>query len=211
MMEENMNKRQKNYETLLKLTDSISHSKDPEEVALMTVESITTALHVKGCTLFLINRKTHELKVAASYGLSNDYINKGPLSALKSISESLEQGPTAIYDVADDPRIQYPEAAKEEGIASILSVSIVSAGNVMGALRVYTSEPWEFTMDDVDFVQALAQIVGLAIRNSRLYRGQRESIRVLKTLVDVQTRQSTRRTPHEGIPVSIPAGELSLT
>ena len=191
-----MNKRQTNYETLLKLTDAISHSKDPEEIALMTVESIRNALQVKGCTLFLINRKSQELKVAASYGLSNEYINKGPLSALKSISESLEHGPTAIYDVTDDPRIQYPEAAKKEGIASILSVPIVSGGNVMGALRVYTSEHWEFVIDDVNFVQALAQIVGLAIRHSRLYRGQRESIRVLKSMVGGQTKQSTRATAH---------------
>jgi len=49
IMEVNMNKRQTNYETLLKLTDAISHSKDPEEIALMTVESIKTALQIKGC------------------------------------------------------------------------------------------------------------------------------------------------------------------
>ena len=115
-----MNKKQTNYETLLKITNAISHSKKPEEVALMTVESITSALKVKGCTLFLVNRKTHELKVTASYGLSNEYLTKGPLSALESISESLEEGPVAIDDVSEDPRIQYPEAAKKEGIASIL-------------------------------------------------------------------------------------------
>jgi len=32
----------------------------------------------------------------------------------------------AIYDVTDDPLIQYAEAAKAEGIASILSVPIVA-------------------------------------------------------------------------------------
>jgi hypothetical protein len=37
-----------NYETMLKVAKSISHSKDPEEVALMTVDSIKTALDVKG-------------------------------------------------------------------------------------------------------------------------------------------------------------------
>ena len=63
-----------NYETLLRVTRAISHSRDPEEVVLMTVESIKTALEVKGCTAFLINRKTDELEVAASYGLSNEYI-----------------------------------------------------------------------------------------------------------------------------------------
>lgn len=210
-MEVVMNKQQKNYETLLKITNAISHSKDPQEIALMTVESIKTALHVKGCTLFLVNRKTHGLKVAASYGLSNEYLNKGPLSALKSISDSLEEGPVVIYDVSDDPRLQYPEEAKKEGIASILSVPIVSGGNVIGALRIYTSQHWEFTMEDVNFVQALAQIVGMAINRSRLYQGQKESIHILKRMVRTQTRQTAKRTPREGVSVSIPSGEHSLT
>jgi hypothetical protein len=39
-----MKKQLINYETMLKVTKAISHSKDPEEVALMTVESIKTAL-----------------------------------------------------------------------------------------------------------------------------------------------------------------------
>ena len=47
-----MKKQLINYETLLKVTRAISHSKDPEEVVLMTVESIKTALDVKGCALF---------------------------------------------------------------------------------------------------------------------------------------------------------------
>ncbi len=190
-----MNEQRTNYETLLKITEAISHSKDPREVALMTVESVKTALHVKGCTLFLVNRRTHELHVAASYGLSSEYIKKGPLSALKSISESLEEGPVAIYDVADDPRIQYPEEAKKEGIASILSVPIVAGGNVIGALRVYTSRRWEFTMDDVNLVQALAQIVGMAINRSRVYQGQRESIRILKKMVETGVKQPATRFP----------------
>ena len=41
-----------NYETMLKVAKAISHSKDPEEIALMTVESIKTALNVKGCSSF---------------------------------------------------------------------------------------------------------------------------------------------------------------
>jgi len=199
-----MKKQQANYEILLKITNAISHSKNPEEVALMTVEGISTAMHVKGCTLFLINRKTHELKVAASYGLSHEYLNKGPLSALKSISESLEGGPVAIYDVTDDPRIQYAEAAEKEGIASILSVPIVSGGHVIGALRVYTAQPWEFTLDDVNFVQALAQIAGMAITRSRLYQGQKGSIQLLKEMVGPRKSYSRRRTLYEGVPVSTP-------
>ncbi|MGD9369303.1 MAG: GAF domain-containing protein, partial [Desulfobacteraceae bacterium] len=76
-----------NYETLIKVTKSLSKSKDPDEIIQMTVESIQMALGVKGCTLFLINRRTKELEVAASAGLSDEYISKGAVSALKSIAD----------------------------------------------------------------------------------------------------------------------------
>ena len=117
-----MEKKIINYETMLNVAKAISHSKNPEEVALMTVESIKTAMNVKGCALFLFNRKTNELQLATSFGLSDEYINKGPVSALRSIAQSLEDGPVAIYDVMDDPRIQYPKEAQKEGISSILSI-----------------------------------------------------------------------------------------
>ena len=202
-----MKKQLINYETLIKITKAISHSRDPEEVVLMTVEGIKTALDVKGCALFLINRKTDVLEVAASYGLSDEYLNKGPLSALRSIAQVLEDRPVAIYDVTDDPRIQYPEEARKEGISSILSVPVMPHGRLVGALRVYTSEPWEFTLEDVNFVQALAQIAGVAIETSRLYQGQKEVIGILKRMREAQTTRTKRRTPYEGVPVSVPLSE----
>jgi GAF domain-containing protein len=85
----------------------------------------------------------------------------------------------AIFDVTDDPRIQYPDAARKEGIASILSVPIYVRGEIIGAMRVYTGEPWEFTLEDVNLVQALAQIAGVLIDMCRMYEGQNQVIDVL--------------------------------
>jgi len=200
-----MKKQLVNYETLLKITRAISHSRDPEEVVLMTVESIKSVLDVKGCALFIINRKTDELELGASYGLSDDYINKGPVSALHSIAQSLREGPVGIYDVTDDPRIQYPGEAEKEGIASILSVPIVAGGKTIGAMRVYTAQRWEFTLEDVNFVQALAQMAGMAVNMCRYVRGLKSSIDVLKAMRETETSKSTRRTPYEGVPVSVPS------
>jgi len=170
-----------NYETLIKVTRSLSGSKDPDKIIQMTVDSITSALGIKGCALFLMNRDTNELEVAASAGLSEEYLNKGTVSALRSIADSLSDGPVAVYDVSDDPRIQYPEAAQKEGIASILSVPILVGDEAIGAIRAYTAEQWEFILDDVNFVQALAQIAGILIELSRLIKGQSEYIDVLAT------------------------------
>jgi GAF domain-containing protein len=191
------------YETLQRLIRSISMSKDPEEVALMTVEGIKSALNAKGCVLFLLNDKSNELEVAASFGLSREYLEKGPLSALRSIKQSPEDGPVAIYDVSDDPRIQYPEAAAQEGIVSILAVPIVIQGKLIGTLRVYTADHWEFTLNDINLVQALAQIAGMSIDLCRLLKGYKTSIEILKEMRDPRSIKSGKWTPYEGVPVSV--------
>ncbi len=173
-----------NYDTLITISRSLSKSREPEEIVRKTVESIHSALNLKGCALFLINRETKELEVAASAGLSREYLNKGTVSALRSIADSLKEGPVAVYDVGDDPRIQYPEAAKKEGIASILSIPIMIGDDAIGAVRAYTAEKWEFTLDDVNFVQALAQIAGIMIEMSRLYKGQSDYIDAISTMCE---------------------------
>ena len=191
------------YETLVRITKAISMIRDPEEIVLITVEGVTHALNVKGCTLFLFSAKSNELKLAGSYGLSKEYLDKGPVSSLRSIASSLQDGqPVAIFDVADDPRIQYPEAALKEKIASILSVPIIIGEKLVGCLRVYTGEPWEFTLNDVNFVQAVAQVVGMALEMCRVNKGLKDSIDILKTMRDPKTIKSTRRTPYEGVPKS---------
>ena len=51
-----MKKQLINYETLIKITGAISATRDPEDVVVLTVESVKTAMDVKGCTLFLVDR-----------------------------------------------------------------------------------------------------------------------------------------------------------
>ena len=203
-----MRKEVMNYENLIRITKAISHCRDPEEVGLMSVEAVKTGLGVKGCALLLIDRNSKELKVAASYGLSEEYLNKGPISSLKSMAYSLDEGPVAVSDVTDDPRIQYPEEAEKEGIASILSVPIQLHQRSLGALRVYTSEPWEFTLEDINFVQAIAQIIGVSVEMSRMYKGHKDAISALKDFKEAVHRPKTHRTPYEGVPVSVSREEV---
>ncbi len=199
-----------NYESLIRITRSISTIRDPEEIILISVEGVTNALNVKGCTLFLFDKKSAALSLAGSYGLSQEYLDKGPVSALRSISSALEDGqPVAIFDVNDDPRLQYPEAARQEGIASILSVPIIIGERIIGCLRVYTAEPWEFGHNDVNFVQAVAQVVGMAMELCRINQGYKESIDILKSMRDPKTRQYKKRTPYEGVPKGFSKEELA--
>lgn len=196
------------YETLVRITKAISTIHDPEEIVLITVEGVTHALEVKGCSLFLFSESSEDLRLAGSYGLSEEYLNKGPISALRSIATSLQdKQPVAIFDVTDDPRIQYPEAAVKEGISSILSAPIIIGDKLYGCMRVYTTEPWKFTLNDVNFVQAVAQVVGMAMELCRVNKGLKESIDILEMMQDPRTLKEQRRTPFEGVPKSFARGE----
>jgi len=193
------------YESLIRITKAISTIRNPEEIVLITVEGVTHALGVKGCALFLFSARSDVLNLAGAYGLSGEYLNKGPVSALESIASSLQdREPVAIFDVTDDPRIQYPDAAEKEGISSILSAPIIIGEKLLGCMRVYTAEPWEFTLNDVNFVQAVAQLVGMAMEMCRINTGLMDSIDILKTMQDPRSLGDTRRTPYEGVPKSIP-------
>ena len=198
-----------NYDSLIRITKAISMLRDPEEIVLVAVEGVTHALNVKGCTVFLFNKMSDELQLAGSFGLSNEYLEKGPVSSLRSIASALqERQPVAIFDVSDDPRIQYPEAAIKEGISSILAVPIIIGKNLIGSLRIYTADPWEFTLNDVHFAEAVAQVFGMAVELCRVNKGLKDSIDILKTMRDPKTLKSKKRTPYEGVPKSFSGKEL---
>tara|TARA_B100000614_G_scaffold206347_1_gene188396 strand:- start:377 stop:994 length:618 start_codon:yes stop_codon:yes gene_type:complete len=191
------------YDTIIKLTTAISQCKDPEEVALITAESVKTAFKAKGCSVFLVDRKTRELGLVASSGLSQEYLNKGPIHFMQAIKEARDAVPIAIFDVQDDPRIEYPGAAGKEGISSLLGVPIIAHNKILGALRVYTAEPWEFSFNDITLVQAVALICGMAMDMCRMYKGYKTSIEILKNMRDQNSFSNNKWTPYEGVPTSV--------
>ncbi len=191
------------YDMMIRLTSAISQCKDPEEVALITAEGVKTAFSAKGCSVFLVDRGTGELGLVASSGLSSNYLNKGPIYFMQTIREAKDAVPIAIYDIMDDPRIKYPDEAKKEGIASLLGVPIISHDKIIGALRIYTEKPWEFSFNDISMVQSVALICGMAMDMCRMYKGYKTSIEILKNMRREDSFGSNKWTPHEGVPQSV--------
>lgn len=165
-------------QTFFKVSHAVTSSLKTEEILNLIVRAIPEAMGVKACTLRLLDEKTNELKTLASYGLREKYLAKGRLDADKSIADALAGKPAVILDATTDPRIQYRAEKKEEGIASILAVPVKVRDKTLGVLRLYTSEPYEFSQDEVDFVCALASQGGIALENARLYERLQENNRI---------------------------------
>jgi len=153
----------------LDLSTNINSSLDIRKIFHILSADIAETLKVKASSILLVDEEKGTLELVASYGLSETYLNRGPLSAERSVTESLEGKPVVIKEVASDPRVRFKKQKQEEGIVSILSVPIKSRDKVIGVLRLYTGAPRDFTEDEVLLVTALAYQGGLAIQNASMY------------------------------------------
>ncbi|GAC1308869.1 MAG: GAF domain-containing protein [Ktedonobacteraceae bacterium] len=156
---------------------TFSSSIELDQVLQSIVKSITEAMQVKGCVLRLLDPRTDQLQLSAVYGLSGHYLAKGPVEVGRSAidSEALCGTPVIIPDVSADSRFQYPEAAKREGIVSVLCVPLEVHGRAIGVMRVYTAERCTFHEDDIQFLTVLASLAALAIENASLYENLKRS------------------------------------
>src|SRR5947209_2070940 len=110
------------YTALHQAALTISSSLELEQVLQSIAMGITEAMQVKACVIRLLDERTGRLQLSAGYGLSGDYLAKGPVEVWQSPvdSEALRGAPVIIPDVRTDSRFQYKAAAEREGIVTLL-------------------------------------------------------------------------------------------
>ena len=164
------------YVNLYKIAKAINSSLQVREVMSILTQNTAAAIDAKGCAVLLLSPDKKRLWHGAVWGLSDSYINKGPLSVDFSIAEACIQARSVLVLKAnEDERVQYQEEAKKEGIASILSVPLTVKGEVVGILRVYTSDPRMFPEEEISFLEAIADLAAIALQNARLYEWAKRS------------------------------------
>lgn len=131
--------------------------------------SVRDLMGVKGVTVRLLNESTGKLELMSSCGLSQAYLNKGPVDVTRSLASVLRGEPHFVADAANDPITQYPQEAVREGIVGILSFPLTGRKKIIGALRLYTGEKRQFTEEEMDFLSALAGQAAIFIENARIY------------------------------------------
>ncbi len=169
-----------NTQIFLKLAASISASLDVKTILQAMTQDMVESLDLKAAAVRLLDEDKRTLKSVASFGLSEKYMNKGPILADKNIAEALKGKTIAIQNVFNDTGIQYKKEKKAEGIVSMLYVPIRAKDNVIGVLIVYSGRQRTFTEDEIQLVTALAYQGGLAIHNACEYMVMQDDIKDLK-------------------------------
>jgi GAF domain-containing protein len=156
------------FSAFVTVSKAISSTLNLNKVLELVVEHAVNSLDLKAGALSLWNKKENRLELIAKRNLSQEFLNKGPVEADKSIPDAITtKRPVVVPDVENDPQVQYPNACKREGIRSILSIPIVFKENVIGMLRLYDGKVREYTYREVEFITALAELGGIAIENAR--------------------------------------------
>ena len=158
------------------VTRAIAASDNLEDMATQLTQLLVGALGIKGSTIFVLNPATEELEALASFGLSINYMNKGPILVKKSIDHQLRGEPVVIRDVTKTDRLQYPEDAQKEGISAIVSLPIRLHGKLIGVLRLYHYEQWDVSERDLDSLMILSENIGLALMYTRLLQALKSII-----------------------------------
>ncbi|MBU1340409.1 MAG: GAF domain-containing protein [Proteobacteria bacterium] len=168
------------FERYKLIVDTVFDAADPTIMGSQVTHLLVFTMGVKGASIFVVNQATEELENLASEGMSIDYVNKGPILVDKSIKLAPNRRPVIITDTKNSDQLQYPEKAEKEGVRSIVSLPIKMQGKTIGALRIYHSEPWEVSEQELACLELLARYIGMALRYFRLA----EAVQSTKDIMD---------------------------
>src|SRR5512139_3636582 len=163
--------RERRLNMLCSTMQVLPSSLDLPHVLNQLVTSITRSLEAKGASIRLLDKTGAQLEIAAAYGLSQKYLEKGPVVVDHSPidQEALRGRPIIVEEVTTDQRFQYPADIVAEGIHAVLCAPLAGRRGSLGVLRVYGWRPGSFNAKDAEFVMTIARQGALSIENAMAY------------------------------------------
>ena len=154
-----------------------------QEVLDKLAEAAVKIVGVKACSIRLLDEEAGDLKMRSTYGLSEEYRNKGVVSKSDPVVEAAFAGDAVVLDdMRVDGRVRYKEATIKEGLVSQLTVAMHFKGRAIGVLRLYSPRPKHFDEDDIQLARSVASQCAVAITNARLYAKAIEGARMTEQM-----------------------------
>jgi GAF domain-containing protein len=156
------------------------------ETVLSTI--VTKAVQLSGTeagTIYVFDEASQKFRLRASYGMDDALI-----AAIKGrhihmgetvISQAALQGrPVQIPDAQHDSSSLVLDVILRAGFRALLTIPLLGANRIVGALVVRRKEPGEFPKHTVDLLQTFAAQSVLAIQNANLFTEVEEKSRQLE-------------------------------
>lgn len=196
--------RLKEISTICDVTGLLAGTGDLRDILNQTAAHVCRVMNVTAAALRLIAEDTNELVLQAAHNLSAEYLAKGTVTVADSPVDRTALGGETVYieDVGTDPRVQYPDALRREGLVSCLCVPIAYRGDAVGVLRIYSDHVQHFSSLETGLLQAIGSQIAGAITHTRLYDQRRANERYRRQLAyaaEIQQRMISPLPAHRRI------------
>lgn len=103
----------------------------------------------------------------------------------------LTNEPVIVTDLRTETRFNAPALLTSHGVISGMSVIIAGEARPWGVLGVHTTKKRSFTQDDVNFLQAIANLLASALSREQVRQAEHEERRFAEALQDTAAALST--------------------
>lgn len=167
------------------LDKKIICSEDPKSILDSIIKLSLKLTHADAAALRIISPEDNKLTIAASFGLSERFIEGATLKLNQGIAGmaiSLKK-PLILKDCQNDSRILYPDLMREEGIKSCISVPAILKNEPLGTICLYFKCPHEINEHEIEMLNSFADQIAIAINEARLYKEvQRHYFNTIRSL-----------------------------
>jgi len=156
-------------EILSTIGDAFNSPVGTRELLERTARAVSEQLHLKACQFRLLSQDQQLLDPLASHGLSERFLEQGPVEAGASVKDALEGRLLLIPDCRSDERVPFPEAHAAEGLVTCLTVPLRTRGQVIGVLQAYAGETRTFSETDLKLMEVVAAFCARAVASSMFH------------------------------------------
>jgi PAS domain S-box-containing protein/putative nucleotidyltransferase with HDIG domain len=166
------------------INEALLRVKTEPELFQQTCDLLLRIKHIEFTWIGLLQPESPEIEVVAHAGREEGY-----LDTLKVTRDDTEYGrgpsgeairtraPAVVEDMATDPRVApWREEARKRNFRSNVAFPLVHEEEVIGVLKVYSSEPHAFGPDELEF---LSQVAGDVVVGVKSLRVEQEMIQAL--------------------------------
>jgi signal transduction histidine kinase len=167
-------------ENLQSVTDAALAHLDLDDLLEELLLRVRFILGADTAAILLLDEESDELVARAAKGLEEE-VEAGvriPVGQGFAGRVAASRLPVVLDDV-DHADVLNP-ILREKGIKSMLGVPLLVEGGPIGVLHVGTLTPHEFTKDDIDILQLVADRTALAIEHARAFGAERRARRHLE-------------------------------
>jgi len=172
---------------LHEITQLAASTRDWDEMLRIVIDRTTDAMGTNVASLYLMERREGLLRLVATNGLNRRMIGRATLRLGEGITGWVANArvPLAARDVRRDPRFKWIPGVDEERFTSMLSVPLVLRDELVGVMNVQTVEERDFSRDEIQYLQTIADQVAGIIDKARLQREAERKLREVSALFEV--------------------------